>query len=99
MIRWSRIWLPTAALFVLLCILAWLNEILDLPHVLLEAPRTPINWREAILETGLVIAVALIVMSRLISGAPRLEEKQSSWSAWRRPSSAWSPPSSRLQRW
>ena len=76
MIRWSRIWLPTAALFVLLCILAWLNEILDLPHVLLEAPRTPINWREAILEMGLVIAVALIVMSRLISGATRLEEKQ-----------------------
>jgi hypothetical protein len=38
-----RIWLPVAGMFVLLCILVWLDEILDLPHFLLGAPGTPIN--------------------------------------------------------
>ena len=71
-LRRIGMWLPTAALFVLLCILTWMNEILDLPHVLFEAPRTPIDWREAILETGLIVVVALVAVSRLIYGATRL---------------------------
>ena len=53
-------------MFVLLCILVWLNEILDLPHLLLGAPRTPINWQEAIIEMVLIVTVSLFAVSRLI---------------------------------
>ena len=65
-IQWSGMWLPTAGMFVLLCILVWLNEVLDLPHLLLDAPRTPANWQEAIVETALVLTVGLFAVSRLI---------------------------------
>ncbi len=61
-----RIWLPVAGMFVLLCILVWLNEIVDLPHLLLGAPHTPINWREAIIEMVLIAGVGLFVVLRLI---------------------------------
>ncbi len=62
----NRTWLPVACAFVLLCILVWLDEILDLPHLLLGAPRTPLNWREAISEMVLIATVGLLVTSRLI---------------------------------
>ena len=61
-----RIWLPVAGMFVLLCILVWLDEIVDLPHLLLGAPHTPMNWREAIVETVLIAGVGLIAVLRLI---------------------------------
>ncbi len=62
----SRIWLPVACSFVLLCIFVWLNEILDFPHLLLSAPPTPINWHKAISETVLVAIVGLFMVSRFI---------------------------------
>jgi PAS domain S-box-containing protein len=65
-LQWSRIWLLTASMFVLLCILVWLNEILDLPHLLLGAPHTPINWQEAITETVMIAGIGLFAVSRLI---------------------------------
>jgi len=61
-----RTWLCVAQMFVLLCILVWLDEILDLPHLLLGTPPTPINWREALIETVLITAVGLFTVSRLI---------------------------------
>ena len=61
-----RIWLLVAGMFVLLCILAWLNEIVDLPHLVLGAPHTPINWREAIVEMVLIAGVGLFAVLRLI---------------------------------
>jgi len=36
---------------VLVVIIIWINEILDLPHLLLNAPATPINWQECLIET------------------------------------------------
>lgn len=65
-VRWSRIWLPTAGMFVVLCILVWLDEILDLPHLLLGTPPTPVNWQESTIETVIIVAVGLFVISRLI---------------------------------
>ena len=62
----KRVWQPVASMFVLLGILVWLNEILDIPR-LLGAPHTPINWREAIVETVVIVGVGLFVVSRLIS--------------------------------
>jgi len=61
-----RIWLPVAGMFVLLCILAGLNEIVDLPRLLLGASHTPINWRETIIEMVLIASVGLYVVLRLI---------------------------------
>jgi len=43
--------------------LLWCNELFDLPHKLLAAPATPINWRESLLESAAILAVAAGVMS------------------------------------
>ena len=64
--RTRKTWLPVAQMFILLCILVWLDEILDLPHLLLGAPPTPINWREALGETATVATVGFLAVSRLI---------------------------------
>jgi PAS domain S-box-containing protein len=61
-----KIWSHVAGMFVLLFILVWLDEVMDLPHLLLGAPDTPINWREAITETVLIASVGLYVVLRLI---------------------------------
>jgi len=61
-----RIWLLVAGVFVLLCILVWLNEMADLPRLLLGAPHTPPNWREAIIETALIATVGLLTVLGLI---------------------------------
>ncbi len=37
--------------FALVVIFIWGNEIADLPHLLLGAPQTPVNWQESIIET------------------------------------------------
>ena len=57
---WHRMWLPTAGMFILLCILVWVDEVLDLPHHLLGVPRTPINWREAVVEMVMIFIVGLL---------------------------------------
>ena len=72
-----RIWLPVAGMFVLLYILEWLNETLDLPHLLLGAPHTPINWREAVVETTLIAGIGIFTVLRLIrdtTGRRRAED-------------------------
>jgi len=50
----------TAFLFLLLII--WLNEILDLPHYLFGFPGTPLNWVESIMESVLIIMVAIFTI-------------------------------------
>jgi len=60
-----KIRLPLVGMFVLLCILVWLNELVDLPHLLLGAPPTPVNWREAVIEMVLIAIVGLLVVLRL----------------------------------
>jgi PAS domain S-box-containing protein len=64
--QWRRIWLLIVGMFVLLGILVWLDEILDLPHLLLGVPRTPVNWQEAIIETILIVVIGLFTVSGLI---------------------------------
>lgn len=41
----------------LMAMISWINEILDIPYVLLGGPSTPINWRESLFES---IAIAII---------------------------------------
>ncbi len=51
--------------FVLLMLLLLADEIIDLPHVLLGAPRTPIRISELAIEVGaaLVMGIAVILAS------------------------------------
>ena len=60
-----RIWLFVGSIFFLLILLAWMNEVLDLPHYLMGAPKTPINWRESLLETTLLLLVASATLLKL----------------------------------
>ncbi len=73
-----QIGLYIAGMFVLLCIVVWLNEISDLPHLLLRAPHTPINWREAVIEMILIASTGFFVLLRLsrdITERQRAEEE------------------------
>ena len=77
----KKTWPCVAQMFILLCILVWLNEVLDLPHLLLGAPSTLINWRESLIETVLIIAVGFLAVSRLIHN---ITERQRAEEALRR---------------
>ncbi len=61
----GKICLRVSGMFVLLSILVWLDELIDIPHLLFGAPQTPINWQEAIIEMILVFAVGIIAVSRI----------------------------------
>lgn len=65
-----------AAGFALIVIMIWADEIFDLPHLLLGAPATPVNWRECIAESVFVILFALAVRTlttRLLERVRHLE--------------------------
>lgn len=51
-----------AGFFIILALL-WIDEIFDLPYRLLGAPPSPINYREALLESFLVLAVLVLFTS------------------------------------
>jgi hypothetical protein len=40
--------------FFCVIVIMWLDEILDLPHVLFGAPATPINWVDSVFEKATV---------------------------------------------
>ena len=44
----------------------WFNEIADLPHVLFNAPETPVNITESIIESVIVLLLAVITI--LVTG-------------------------------
>ena len=61
-------------LAVILCL--WLVEIIELPHLLLGEPATPINWEEASIETLVLVTFGAIVIfqtKRLIKKINYLE--------------------------
>ncbi|MBN2297647.1 MAG: PAS domain S-box protein [Deltaproteobacteria bacterium] len=57
-------------------ILIWLNEVIDLPHTLLGAQQTRLNWQEALLETGFLAFIALIVGSTLFQSIKKTSRIQ-----------------------
>ena len=57
--------------YLLFCILIWLNELIDLPHVILGAQKTPMNWHEALLETGFLSIIAFVVGSSYVQAMKR----------------------------
>ncbi|MBU4259102.1 MAG: hypothetical protein KKI12_01650 [Proteobacteria bacterium] len=47
--------------FILVITILWLDELLDLPHMFLGAPATPINLVESIFETIITLLLAALV--------------------------------------
>ena len=50
----------TAILFII-CII-WVDEILDIPYVLLGGPATPINWRESLFESVIILIIGAVII-------------------------------------
>lgn len=48
--------------FGLAILLLWADELLDLPHRLLGAPPTPMNWQESLLESAMLALLATATM-------------------------------------
>jgi len=48
-------------IFLLFIALIWLSEFIDIPYLLLGAEATPVNWREALLETLIILPFALLI--------------------------------------
>jgi len=71
----SRIlWLESIG-FLAIIVLSWLNELSDLPHLVGGVQYVP-NWRESVLETLIVLLVAIpamILSKRLMSRLYYLE--------------------------
>ena len=62
--------------FLVLIAILWMDEILDLPHLIFRAPPTLINIQESIIESVLVLLLATLVIlatHRLLRRIQRLE--------------------------
>lgn len=57
-------------------LLIWVDEIIDVPHLLLKAEETPVNWRESLLESVLIalLGVLVMIMTRGLFGRIRYLE-------------------------
>ena len=60
----KRVILYESAAFACVIALIWLDEIIDIPALLLGAPETPVNWRESLFES-VIIALLWAAVIRL----------------------------------
>ena len=44
-------------------LLIWLDELIDIPHFLLGAESTPLNWRESIFESILIALLGAVIIN------------------------------------
>ncbi|MDX9839985.1 MAG: hypothetical protein RBS95_00885 [Desulfobulbus sp.] len=51
-----------ATAFLFIIVVRWLDEILDIPYVLLGAPATPINWRESLFESVIILIIGAVII-------------------------------------
>ncbi|MDH3328754.1 MAG: hypothetical protein OEM01_05920 [Desulfobulbaceae bacterium] len=49
--------------FLIIIVVIWLDEILDMPHFLFGAAQTPINWIESLFESVIIAVVGVIIIS------------------------------------
>ena len=54
-------WYETMAITFVIA-LSWLDEILDIPYLLLGGPATPINWRESVFESVIIAVVGALII-------------------------------------
>ena len=50
------------AAFLVVIVLIWLDEIIDIPFLMLGAAATPVNWRESLFETVLIAPICLVIV-------------------------------------
>lgn len=63
--------------FLLIVAIIWMDEILDLPHLLLGAVPTPLRLGEAWLESALTLAVGTVIVSITYRAFRRIEYLES----------------------
>ena len=54
-------WYEAIAIFFIIAA-TWIDEILDIPYLLLGGPPTPINWRESLFESVIIAAIAAVII-------------------------------------
>lgn len=64
--------IPQIIGFLILAALVWMDELLDLPHVLFGAPASPHRIAEALLESVVVVLLGIAVSAWTIRAARRL---------------------------
>lgn len=50
------------AAFLVVIVLLWLDELIDIPYLLLGAEATPVNWREALFETMFIAPIGIVTV-------------------------------------
>jgi hypothetical protein len=63
--------------FLLIVVIIWMDEILDLPRLLFGAAPTPLRLGEAWLESALTVAVAIVIVSITYRAFRRIEYLES----------------------
>ena len=48
--------------FLIVIIISWLDELLDIPHIFFGASPSPINYFESIFESTLISVIAIIII-------------------------------------
>ena len=53
-------------ILILLCSLIWINELLDIPHMVFGAEQTRVNWQEALIETLIILGIGIYLLPKLV---------------------------------
>lgn len=48
--------------FLAIILFIWLDEVIDIPYLLLGAGKTPINWRESLFESIAILILAAVII-------------------------------------
>jgi len=58
----KRVVIYEVSAFLIVIVIIWLDEILDIPYLLWGAARTPINWSESAFESIVISILAITVI-------------------------------------
>lgn len=58
----KRVLIGEAVAFLAVIALIWLDEIIDIPYLILGGAVTPVNWRESLFETVIVGVLGLVIV-------------------------------------
>src|SRR5688572_17142244 len=72
-----RMLLLEAVGFFLIVAIIWVDELIDLPHLLFGATRTPVRWGEGMIESALTIMVGAAIVTITLRAFRRIEYLES----------------------
>lgn len=58
----KRIIIYEAILFIFAVSVIWIDEIIDIPHLIFNAEPTPINWKEALFESIVIFVFGIVII-------------------------------------